>query len=427
MECREHLAKDVPSFYVEPMNFEWYLALRYFKGRRKGSRFLSFIKIMSISGVAIGSAGLLIALSIVHGFKSVIDTKVLGFAPHITVNTFSNDPLYRADSLVTYLQQKYPEIARVQPIVTGEAMLVAGDAVEGSLFKGVNTKGDLTDLRQYVDQGRYSLQADSAGMPGTVIGAQLARNLGVNVGDVVTAFSIDGIPTPLNSPEIQQFRVSGIYRTGIDKFDDVYALIDRRYARKLFGIGGVQASSVEMRLKDQQQIKAFDARLGNDLSFPYYTETIYDRYNNIFAWVDLQEQTIPFVISVMIIVAAFNLIGTILMMVLERTRDIGILKTMGAVGKKIRSVFLLEGAFVASVGLLIGIGLSLLFYWLQTTWHIIPLSEQNYYMAYAPVEPHAFDFIVVSMVTLLLCALASWLPARVASRMDPLKVIAFGR
>src|SRR5699024_11434711 len=111
---------------------------------------------------------------------------------------------------------------------------------------------------------------------------------------------------------------------------------------------------------------------------------------------------IPYVISVMVIVAAFNLIGTVLMMVLERTQDIGILKTMGAGDNSIRYIFMLEGLFVAVVGLLIGIGLSLLFAWLQSTFHIIPLSEQNYYLAYAPVEPHAIDFLLVSVVTLLL-------------------------
>jgi lipoprotein-releasing system permease protein len=129
----------------------------------------------------------------------------------------------------------------------------------------------------------------------------------------------------------------------------------------------------------------------------------------------------------MIIVASFNLIGTILMMVLERTRDIGILKTMGSQSKRIRSVFLLEGLIVAGTGLAIGITFSLVFAWLQSTYQLIPLSEENYYMAYAPVEPHGLDFVIVAVVTLVLCALASWLPARIASKTDPLTVIAYGR
>lgn len=406
------------------MNFEWYLAKRYFKGKRNGSRFLSFIKTMAITGVAIGSAGLLIALSVVHGFKSVIDNKVLGFAPHITVTTFSESPIQRPDTLMEDIKS-YPEIAQAQPVVNGQIMLQAED-VTGTLLKGVDKTGDVTDIRSYINRGSYDLSTDTSGMPGMVLGADLAQTLNADINSVITAYTIDGMPSPLNSPEIKQFRLSGIYQTDISQFDNILALVARPHARDLL-LSESNASAVEIRLEDQSQIKSFDRRLGDDLDYPYFTETIYDRYGSIFAWVDLQEATIPFVIGVMIIVAAFNLIGTILMMVLERTRDIGILKTMGASDKSIRSIFLLEGFFVAVVGLIIGISLSLLFAWLQLTYQIIPLSEQNYYMAYAPVEPHMLDFLLVSGVTLILCGLASWLPARIASKTDPLKVIAYGR
>lgn len=408
------------------MNFEWYLAQRYFKGKRRGSRFLSFIKTMAITGVAIGSAGLLIALSIVHGFKSTIDNKILGFAPHITVTHFSEDPLYRSDTLLTTLQQ-YPEVEQAQVVVSGQAMIQSADGISGVFLKGVDTQGDISEIRSYIDRGRYDLTTGPDGMPGIIIGNALAEGLLADTGSVLTSYTIEGIPTPLNSPDIQQFRVTGIYRTGIDRFDDVFALVDRRYARQLFQIPGVHASAIEIKLKDNSRILSFDDRLRTELPFPYYTETIYDRYGHIFAWVDLQESTIPFVISVMIIVAAFNLIGTILMMVLERTKDIGILKTIGSRDKSIKYVFLLEGLFVAVVGLAIGIALALLFVWLQSTWQIIPLSEQNYYMSYAPVEPHLLDFLIVTFVTMPLCALASWLPARIAAKTDPLKIIAFGR
>lgn len=408
------------------MNFEWYLAKRYFKGKRKGSRFLSFIKTMAITGVAVGSAGLLIALSVVHGFKSVIDNKVLGFAPHVTVTTFNGDPIARADTLLNEINA-YPEVGQAQPVVAGQSMLQSPDEVTGTLLKGVDLQGDVTDIRDYVSKGSYDLSTDSSGLPGMVLGADLARALGADTNSVLTAYTVQGLPSPLSSPEIQQFRLAGVYQTGIGQFDDVLGVVARPHAQKLFQMSSRQASAIEIRLNDQSKIESFGRKLSSDLEYPYFTETIYNRYYSIFAWVDLQEQTIPFVISVMIIVAAFNLIGTVLMMVLERTRDIGILKTMGASDKSIRGIFLLEGLFVAVVGLLIGISLSLLFAWLQVTYQIIPLSEQNYYMAYAPVEPHLLDFVLVTGVTLVLCALASWLPARIASKTDPLKVIAYGR
>jgi len=408
------------------MNFEWYLAKRYFKGKRKGSRFLSFIKVMAITGVAVGSAGLLIALSVVHGFKSVIDNKVLGFAPHVTVTSFGDRPIERADTLLKELDT-YPEISEAQAVVNGQTMIQGVNAVTGTLLKGVDEKGDVTNIRDYITKGTYDLSTDSAGRPGIVIGSKLAHTLNVDINATLTAYTVDGLPSPLSSPEIEQFRLSGIYETGIGQFDDILALSARPYVQKFFLKSPEEASAIEIRLKNKSQIESLGKKLDGELSYPYFSETIYERYSNIFAWVDLQEQTIPFVIAVMIIVAAFNLIGTVLMMVLERTRDIGILKTIGASNKSIRGVFLLEGLFVAVVGLLIGISLSLTFAWLQSTYHIIPLSEQNYYMAYAPVEPHMLDFVLVTGVTLFLCALASWLPARIASKTDPLKVIAYGR
>ncbi|MDZ7773889.1 MAG: ABC transporter permease [Balneolaceae bacterium] len=408
------------------MKFEWYLALRYFRGQRKQARFLSFIKSMAIVGVAVGSAGLLIALSIVHGFKSVIDNKVMGFAPHMTVETFTDSPVYRSDTLLTWLD-RFPEIREAQAVVEGEAMVQTASQVTGTRFKGVSPGAVVTDLQQYVSRGEYDLSSDSAGMPGIVLGSSMARSLDADIGSVLTAFTAEGIPSPLNSPEIQQFRLTGVYQTGIDRFDDLLAIIDKRYAGQLFQLPGAHATAVEVRLEDPSAIDAFDRTLSENLPFPYRTTTILEQYGSIFAWVEMQEQIIPFVISVMILVAAFNLIGTILMMVIERTRDIGILKTMGTQNRQVRTIFLLEGLFVALVGLAIGFALSLGFAWVQSTWQLIPLSEQNYYMSYVPVQPHLLDFVITAGVTLALCTLATWLPARVASRTNPLNVIAYGR
>ncbi len=408
------------------MSFEWYLALRYFKGTRKGARFLSFIKVMSITGVAIGSAGLLIALSIVHGFKSTINEKILGFAPHFTVVTYANPYIERADTLVSYLQS-FPEVENVQPAIEGQVMIQTSEEVSGTILKGVSVDGGVSKLHDYVTEGTYDLRNQPNGMPGVVIGAKLARQLTAKIGDIITVFTVDGVPSLVNSPEIQQFQLTGIYQTGIDQFDDVYALVERSYVRKLFKLSDTQAQGIELQIKDINKIDEFEEVLNEKVNFPYFVESIFTKFGNIFAWIELQENMIPLVISVMIIVAAFNLIGTVLMMVLERTRDIGILKTIGSRASIVQRIFLLEGILVSFVGLIIGMGISLLFAYLQMEYQIIPLSEENYYMSYAPVEPHAFDFIVVTVITIVLCGLASWIPARVAAKTDPLKVIAYGR
>jgi lipoprotein-releasing system permease protein len=411
------------------MNFEWYLALRYFKGNRKGARFLSFIKIMSITGVAVGSAGLLIALSVVHGFKSTINNKVLGFAPHYTISTqsFIKPTIQRADTLMSFLDRRFPEISAKQPVVQGQVMIQTKDDVSGTILKGVDVDGGVSNLSEYVNNGKFDLGLQENGMAGIVVGNKLASQLSATVGDVVTTYTVNGVPSMINSPEIKQFLITGVYQTGIDQFDDVFVIVEREQARELFKLGPNEANGIELKLKDERKIESFEDQLTAALSFPFFPESILQKFAGIFAWVELQEQMIPLVIGVMIIVAAFNLIGAVLMMILERTRDIGVLKTIGTKSSIVRRIFLLEGLLVSFVGLLFGIAISLVFAYLQLEFQIIPLSEENYYMSYVPVEPHLLDFLMVTVVTTILCGLASWIPARVAANTDPLKVISYGR
>jgi lipoprotein-releasing system permease protein len=408
------------------MKFEWFIASKYFRSNRKDASFLSFIKIMAILGVAIGSAGLLIALSVVHGFKSTIENKIIGFGTHITIETFASMPVYRADTLMTWLQQA-PEVQDSQPVIYGQGMIQVRNQIEGTFIKGVPESGDLSDIRNYITSGTYDLSELSDGIHGLVLGSRLARNLGADLGDPVFLYAIKGVPTSSNLPEIQRFELTGIYETGIDQFDDVLIIIPIQQARTLFQMPEPSATQIDIRVTDINAIQTVDDWLTDHIDFPYVNISLYTRYNNIFAWINLQEQTIPLVIGVMIIVAAFNLIGTVLMMVLERVSDIGALKMMGAKDIQIRRIFISEGLLVGAIGLIIGIVIAVSFNWLQGTYELIPLSQDNYYMSTAPVEPHLSDFIWVSGVTMLLCYIASWIPARVASRLNPIEVSRFGK
>lgn len=409
------------------MNFEWFIAKRYFRSSRKDASFLSFIKFMAIAGVAIGSAGLLIALSVVQGFKHVIEEKILGFGTHFTIETYSDMPVYRADTLITWINT-IPDIEQVQAVVYGQGMVQAGERVEGTFLKGVpDVDGDLSDIRTYITQGTYDLTVQTSGKYGIVMGERLARNLNAVVGQTIAVYTVQGTPSPSNLPEIKQFELTGVYQTGIDRFDDVFALIGIQHASDLFGLTPPAATMIDIRVNSIENIPSVNILLLERIDFPYYVQSIYQRYSNIFAWINLQAQTIPLVIGVLVIVAAFNLIGTILMMVLERVKDIGILKTIGTPDRKIRNIFLLEGLFVGVIGLGVGILLAASFNFIQAEYALIPLSEDNYYMATAPVYPRLRDFVLVSVITLSLCLTASWIPARFASRTNPLQVTNFGK
>jgi len=404
------------------MNLVWFVAKRYFTGARTGAGFLSFVKIMAVTGVAVGSASLLISLSIVHGFRSTIEDKVLGFGSHLRVTSIVNTPLFRADTLVARLSAR-PDVARVQPVVEGQVIVQIGDRVEGSFLRGVVPGSETTDIPLITRSGRFDLSDQADGLPGLVMGARMARTLGAVAGSALTVYAV----SEGEIPEIRRFRVTGIYETGIDRFDDVLAIVDIRHARVLLGLQEPAAHHVEIRLRDAGRIRTVEAELDGWIGFPYLNESIYLRHANIFAWIRLQEQTVPLVIGVMIIIAAFNLIGTILMMVLERTRDIGILKAMGSTDRQVRRIFLVEGLIVGVTGLIIGIALASVFSWAQATFGIIPLNQENYYMSTAPVQPHLSDVVWVGFASLTLCLGASWFPARIASAINPLQVIHFSR
>ena len=412
------------------MSMERFLAYRYFWGKRSGSGFISFIKTMSITGVAIGSAGLLIALSIVHGFKETIQEKVINFAPHITVTSFSNQPLYRADTLQTYFQD-LKELAYVAPTIRGQVIIQFKEQITGAMLKGVPNVLDDPSVQPYLEAGstpRFPISGTSDN--DLILGQDIAQTLGVSIGDRIIVYSVTDKSTSdtFGSPELKQFHISHIYNTGIEFFDGQYALANIEKVRELLSIPSPQAQDLELRIQNPSlsSIDAFDRVLDQKISFPYYSETIENRYGNLFAWVELQENIIPLVIGVMILVAAFNLIGAILMMVLERTQDIGVLRTLGATQQQIQRIFLVEGLWVSIIGLLIGMGISLAFVFLQSEFELIRLSEENYYMSVAPVSPHLLDYLIVPVATIILCTIASWIPARIGARFNPLYAIKLG-
>ena len=411
------------------MNMERFLAYRYFWGKRSGGGFISFIKSMSITGVAIGSAGLLITLSIVHGFKETIQEKVINFAPHITVTSFSNQPVYRADTLQAYLKD-LEDLSYVAPIIRGQVILQYKEQITGAILKGVPNVLEDPSVSPYF-KSTYSASATATSLLSSmVLGQGIAQDLGVNIGDRINVYSVTDNFTKdtFGSPELKQLEISHIYDTGIEFFDSQYALANVEIVRELLSMPFPQAQDLELRIHKPTiiSIGKFERILDKKISFPYYTETIESRYGNLFAWVELQENIIPLVIGVMILIAAFNLIGAILMMVLERTQDIGVLKTLGANQQQIQRIFLIEGFWVSIIGLIIGMGISLAFIFVQSEFELIRLSEENYYMSVAPVSPHLLDFLVVPAVTTILCTLASWIPARIGARFDPLYAIKLG-
>lgn len=406
------------------------MSLRYLwgaEGQSEGRSFLRFITYVAIGGVTLGVAALLLALAIVRGFSREIENKIVGFGAHIQVTNYVQDePLEDSGSLRSELSAT-DGVAQVAPVVEQPVLLRhSNDEIDGVVLLGVD------HLPSYLDDRLETggLEQTEGNSPGLVVGRELATRLGLDVGDLVTAFALQQGGTGdlgggVQRPRVKQFRVRGIYDTSLQNIDDVYVFGDVDTARWLGNVSPTSVSRFNVTVADRSRIDSLAATIENRFGVPVVARTIYQQYAGLFAWVDLQQSIIPLVIGVIIIVAAFNIIGTLLMLILEKTREIGVLKSLGTSGGTLKRLFLMLGLLIGSVGTAIGAGLALSLALLQQQFGIISLPAEAYYMSTAPIGLNPWDFILVAIATILLCGAAAYVPSRVAARVEPVRAIRF--
>ncbi|NBC17794.1 MAG: FtsX-like permease family protein [Bacteroidetes bacterium] len=409
--------------------FERFVAARYFRraeGREEGRRFLRFITYVAVGGVAVGVAALLLALSIVRGFSQEIEAKIVGFGAHIQVESFRDAPLEDANRLEDSLS-RLEGVTEVAPVITEFVLLRRSEqSIDGAALWG--TEALPRYLEDQLVEGTSSIDRTEEGRPTLIIGEELARLLGAEVGDTITAFSMrpsEHRGRLLQRPRVAQFVVRGIYETDLANFDELYVFTDVPTARTLLGYADDEVTRFDLTLQDVERADQTARSIEETYGFPVMARTIYQVYQGLFAWVNLQESIIPLVISVIIIVAAFNIVATLLMIILEKTREIGILSGMGASQRSLRRLFLWLGLYVGSIGTGLGVLTALGLALLQQRYALIPLPSEAYYMTSAPIALNPLDFVAVAAGAVVLCVLASYIPARVASRIEPLRVIRF--
>ena len=411
------------------------MSLRYLwgaEGQSEGRSFLRFITYVAIGGVTLGVAALLLALAIVRGFSREIENKIVGFGAHIQVTNYVQDePLEDSGSLRSELSAM-DGVAQVAPVVEKPVLLRhSNDQIDGVVLLGVDQLPSYLDDRVVIGGLEQLEQAGiDADSPALVVGRELATRLGLQVGDQVTAFALQQETTRergggFQRPRVKQFRVRGIYNTSLQNIDDIYVFGDLNAARWLGDAPPTSVSRFNVTTTDRSRIDSLAATIENRFGFPVAARTIYQQYAGLFAWVDLQQSIIPLVIGVIIVVAAFNIIGTLLMLILEKTREIGVLKSLGTSGDTLKRLFLMLGLLIGSVGTAIGAGLALSLALLQQQFGLISLPAEAYYMSTAPIGLNPWDFILVAITTILLCGAAAYVPSRVAARVEPVRAIRF--
>ena len=411
--------------------FERTLAFRYLRGAEGGESngFLRFVIVAAIAGVAVGTGALLLAMMIVRGFSREIEAKIIGFGQEVQVASWLGDPLDGADSLRVALLD-LEGVASATPAVIDFGLLRgsggANAQVDGALLWGTPPGGQPFIAERVVD-GAFSFAADTAGRPGLVLGAALAETLGLAVGDRVNAIAIRGAgPGAVAGTRIQPFHVAGVFETGLADFDAQYAYVDLDEARDLFALGPDQATRIDLTLTDRTLSRAVAETISEDMPPPVFARPIEDVYRGLYAWVELQQSIVPLVISILVVVAAFNIVGALLMVVLEKAREIGTVLAMGASRAAVQRLFVLLGFLVGAVGAAAGAAVAVGFGLVQSRFRLIRLPEDAYYLDHAPVEILAVDVVWTVAAAVVLCTLAAYLPARAASRIEPIRTIRFG-
>jgi lipoprotein-releasing system permease protein len=410
--------------------FEWFVALRYLRGaqgRTGGARFLRFVTYVGVGGVAVGVAALLMSLMVVRGFSKEIQEKIVGFGAHVQLEHFLESPITRADTLLPLLLD-FPRVEHVTPVVSGFVLLRSGPDMEGVVINGLPAEVP-TFLRDRIVEGTLSFERGPDGEAGIVLGHDLASMLGLAVGERVIGMAMrdagESGARGFARPRVVSFVLQGTYDTGLADFDRTFAYTGIDDARRLLNLPEDAVTRFEIMLSRLDESPDVARAMNEAFPVPLVARSIYQVQANLFAWVNLQQSIVPFVIGVIILVAAFNIIGLLLMLILEKTREIGILRSMGAAAGGIRRLFVSFGFMVGIAGTSVGLGLALALGLVQQRFGVVPLPEEAYYIDTAPVDIQVLDFLIVASVALALCTLAAYLPARIAARIEPVRTIRF--
>ncbi|MBS1493804.1 MAG: ABC transporter permease [Bacteroidetes bacterium] len=374
-------------------------------------------------GVALGVAALIIVTSVLNGFELEIKNKVAGLVSHIQLNSFEQKGIVDYPSVISRLKNEYKDITGISPYVQREALIKYKDNVEGIILKGVDQKTDISTAKSRIVSGDFNLTPIDTTFSRLLIGDKLAKKLNVEVGKKVFVFGLKGVPSPVNPPKIKQFIVAGTYETGLKDYDDVLIYTDIATTQKLFEFGN-NISGIEMNMNNIDNLDATSASINDFLGYPYSAKSMFKIFRTLFTWVELQKTPAPIILSMIILVATFNIVGTLLMLVLEKTNSIGILKSLGSSNGDIMEIFIFDGLIIGFVGIILGniIGIGLCFLELKFKFFALP---EFYYMKNVPILLQPEYIVIVSLISFALCFLATTIPAYFASKISPIKSLKF--
>ena len=433
------------------MKYELFIGLRYLSSRRK-QKFTSIIGFISVLGVFIGVMALNVVLAVMGGFQEELRDKILGVSSHIVVLSYegpmSDYAKIREDAL------EFPGVVGASPFIYGQGMIGSERSVSGSVIRGIDTKsaGTVTNIEQALGRGALGIKGGSgipqgqleevgkeildnlsgetlSGKPPILIGKELSSTLGISEGDLVSLVSPFGKMGPFGpTAKVKKFEVIGIFNYGMIEYDSSISYINLPDAMDFFDMKD-QVSGVEVKVEDIYAARTLGQDLTSVLGFPYYTRNWEEVNQSLFKALRLERIAIAIFLGFIVIVAALNIVSTITMVVMEKGKDIAILRAMGATRRGILKIFVIDGMIIGTIGTILGTVAGYGFCYLlktnETIRGLIPFDNNVYPISEFPVKIEPFYFLLVAFFSILICFLATLFPSFQASRKDPIEALRY--
>ncbi|MDR6783450.1 lipoprotein-releasing system permease protein [Pedobacter africanus] len=405
------------------MNTEYFIAGRIaIKSERTFSKLIVRI---AIAGVMLSLAVMMLSVAIIKGFKTEIQEKVRGYIGDVRVfkfdlnNSFELSPFVPAKETLEKLKND-PEIDFFQPYATKPAIISANNEVEGINFKGIDKSFNWDYIKKHLVSGTVIDFTDSARATRQIMISQFTANrLKLKVGDDFIMYFVQ------NPPRKRPFKIVGIYDIGVEEIDKGFVIGDLNIIRRLNNWAPDEIGGIEIRIKDFSKLKDVSTHIYNNMELNLKSESVADYFPAIFTWLSLLDINTKVLLVLMMLVGVINMITALLIMILERTNMIGIMKAFGMTDASVMKVFLYNAMYLVGFGLLLGNILGLGLGLLQKYTHVFKLDQSSYYLAYVPIELHFTDVLILNLVTLVICLVVLILPSMLVSRISPLKAIRF--
>ena len=411
--------------------YELFIGLRYTRAKRR-NHFISFISLISLLGITLGMTALITVMSVMNGFQKEVRTRILGVASHVQVSgidgTLTNWPQ------VAHETTNHPQVESAAPYVGAQGMVSVGQVVRGVMVRGIlpALEDKVADLDRMMVSGK--LDALVPGEFGIVVGTELARTLGVSRGDKIVLISPQGQVTPAGIlPRLKQFTVTGIFEAGHFEYDSSLVLIHILDAQKLYRMEDDQVSGVRLKLRDlflaPQVVRELVPLISQDTHITDWTR----QHANYFRAIQIEKRMLSLILALIIAVAAFNIVSTLVMAVTDKQPDIAILRTLGASPRSIMKIFIVQGTLIGVFGTLLGVvGGVLLAYNVSDVIALVErlfsvqfLSREVYYISEIPSDPQMADIVTVAAVSFLLTLLATIYPSYRASKVNPAEALRY--